>query len=249
MIKEGYNFNDIKHKIKPLDCILFRGNELVSKVIKKLERSKVNSNYVEYTHCGIVITRDLLDDYRLDPDKLYIWESTMSGKLQNGVYDIDGKAFLGVQIRKLDEVIEAFDKPNDTAVAWLKLKNNPMKEFSMRGEIREKFKIIYNEYNGRKYNINLLSLLSTVYVSLRPFRKPINKLFKTKDMIFCSQLVAIVYKELGLLDESVNPRNVLPIHFIPSISQDVGIPTNLMKFPVRITTDLHYSSETLVRVS
>ena len=248
-IKEGYLYDEIKAKIRPLDVILFKGNEFVSKMIRKLERSKIKSNYVQYSHCALVVSRDLLNDYRLDPSKLYVFESTMSGHYGNDIYNVDGNAFLGCQLRCLDDLVHAFDKPAKTAVAWLKLKNNPFRDPESKQQTIEKFRQIYDTYNGRKYNINFISLLATVYTSLRPFRRPINKLFKTKDMIFCSQLVAIVYKELGIIPESVNPQNVLPVDLIPSIDKDNEIPISLMKFPVRITTNLHYDENTLVRIS
>ena len=94
--KEGYLFDEIKHKIRPLDLILFKGDEFVSKMIRKLERSKIKSNYVQYSHCALVLDRELLNDYRLDPTKLYVFESTCSGKYGNGINNIDGNAFLTI---------------------------------------------------------------------------------------------------------------------------------------------------------
>ncbi len=35
---------------------------------------------------------------RLEPGKLYLWESTQSGPLNGGVYDINGNEFAGVQV-------------------------------------------------------------------------------------------------------------------------------------------------------
>ena len=33
--------------------------------------------------------------------------------------------------------------------------------------------------------------------------------------IFCSELVAIVLKENGILSDTVNPKNCLPVDFVP----------------------------------
>lgn len=52
-IKEGCLFDEIKAKIKPLDVILFKGDEFVSKIIRKLERSKIKSNFAAIFTCEV----------------------------------------------------------------------------------------------------------------------------------------------------------------------------------------------------
>jgi hypothetical protein len=54
----------------------------------------------------MIITDEILDTSKLDPSqdqiqlqpgKLYLWESTQSGPLNDGVYDVNGNSFAGVQ--------------------------------------------------------------------------------------------------------------------------------------------------------
>lgn len=246
LVKEGYNYNDIKDKIQPLDLILFRGSDFVSDTIRLLEYTALNNNWADdYSHCGIIITRDLLDDPRLEEGKLYIWESTMSGKLGQNVYNIDGKTFLGVQVRKFDDLIVAYDQPRASAISWCRLQNNPLLDINKKEQIKQKFLTCFQEYNGRRYNINLYGLLSTLYKHMRFLRKPIAKILHTNNWIFCSELLALAYKSIGVLDESVNEKDVLPVDFITSVDADKAIPDHFVSYPIHITIDEHYDERTV----
>ena len=60
-----------------------------------------------WTHVGMVITSDLLNFKNSVPGKLYVWESTMSGSLADGVNDtITNAGKFGVQIRSLEMLTE-----------------------------------------------------------------------------------------------------------------------------------------------
>ena len=81
-------------------------------------------------------------------------------------------------------------------------------------------------YGNRLYNASLLDLFSALYPVLRPLRglkykliRGMGKLFKKnkkikEDRLFCSQFVAIVYKELGLIDRNINVKNFVPVDFL-----------------------------------
>ena len=119
IVKEGYLYSDLRKHIKPLDLILFKGGDFVSDLIRLIEYVDLGKNWSDgYTHSGMIVTKELLNDDRLEEGTLYIWESTISGKLGSGVYNIDGKSFLGVQLRKFDDVIGPYDEPNNTCVSW-----------------------------------------------------------------------------------------------------------------------------------
>lgn len=118
--KEGLIYGDIRHRIQTFDLLLFRGYDPVSDAIAAVERCFVGYN--EYTHVGIAVRGgDLPGTHR---GALYVWEATMSGPLGDGVMNIDGEAFLGVQLRDLDDVVEAYDAHPDTRLAWAPLRRD-----------------------------------------------------------------------------------------------------------------------------
>ena len=91
--------------------------------------------------------------------------------------------------------------------------------------IVKEIKNIYEIYGSRIYNASFLDLLSALYPILRPFRnlkykilKNLGKLFKNKKIgenaVFCSQFVAIVYAQLGIIDRSIDVKNFVPVDFL-----------------------------------
>jgi hypothetical protein len=128
----------------------------------------------------------------------------MSGRLTDGVYNIKNEAFLGCQIRPFDEVVEAYDRPAGTRLHWLKLKNHV---YPHTLNIQETLLECYNEFNGIRYEVNLFQLFAAMIPILRCCRFT---LFQNRFM-FCSELVANIYKRIGLF--AGNPTNVVPADF------------------------------------
>src|SRR3990172_5251695 len=98
--------------IRPLDLVLFAGGEMVSSLIKFIEyrtltdRSGGKVMPEEYSHVGVAVTSDILEHPEVKPGRMYIMESTMSGKWGQQLGNIDGTTnmccgFLGVQVRDL----------------------------------------------------------------------------------------------------------------------------------------------------
>jgi hypothetical protein len=248
--KEGYLYTKLFPHIKPLDLILFKGQDLVSDTIRLIEYVDLKNNWSDdYTHCGIIINRELLDDERLDPSKLYVWESTISGKLGGGVYNIQGESHLGVQVRDFEEVVKAYDEPNNTQIAWCRLNNNPWNDPEKSAEIKTKFREIFDKYNGIRYDLNFFSLFSSFYNRIRPFRKFVEIVCRTNKWLFCSEHVALTYKELGLLPEETEERDVLPVDFITGVDEDKAIPKHFVKYPVRLVTPIHHDPDNHLDVS
>lgn len=253
IVKEGYPYEKLKDDIKPLDVILFKGSDFISDSIRfaqYIDERNVWTN--QYSHAGMIISRDILDDERLEPGKLYIWESTMSGKLGSGIYNIDGKWHLGVQVRSFDDLIIKYDEPNTTAVAWCKLNNNPFINAQGNPEklatLKEEFKIVFDKYNGIRYDLNPFGLLPSIVGFARPLRKVFEFLLRTKKWLFCSEMIAKVYKDLGILDDSVNEKNVVPVDFITGVDDDNEMPEGLMKLPVKLVTPIHEAGEHILDV-
>jgi len=106
-------FSDIKNNIQPLDLIFFKATDYISLAIRESE--KIEQKCGEFSHVGLVVNKELLPFIsELKPDRLYIWESTISKKLPGrdsslSVPDIEtGKPRFGVQIRDLEEVFYNF---------------------------------------------------------------------------------------------------------------------------------------------
>jgi hypothetical protein len=221
---------NILKKIKPLDLIMFSGNNFLSKTIRLVEKEKLGLGTI--SHVGIVITKEILPHIKeLDPCKFYIWESTNSRiKFSNHPKDILGKSKFGVQIRDLKDVIEYYLQYQGK-VFWGKLDQNPFKikykdsliTFHQRRiQIIEKFKEIEKNYGNSRFNLSFIDLAASVFPSLRPLRslkKKLNKVFKRKKKksytpFFCSEFVAMIYKSISLLDENIDPSNVVPVDFL-----------------------------------
>jgi hypothetical protein len=215
------NMNAINYKlanIQPLDVIMCRGHDFISDGIKYLSFKSMGSRYEAgcFSHVGMIITKDVLDIPQLEPNKLYIWESTISGALGGHIKNIDGHAFLGVQIRDFDEVIKNYCKPH-TAVAVLKLKDRSM----LNDNLKDKMKLLYHKYNGIRYEINYMQLFAAMYPKLRFLRFN----FTVNNFLFCSELVATIFRDLGIFPIEVEPYNVIPADYVSEGDPDgVNLP-------------------------
>lgn len=211
IMKQGKLLSEVSNQMKPFDLLVFKGDDFVSGFISLLEKRGHNKGEGgNFTHAGMVVTSDILDNPQLQPGKLYILESVISGKLGYGINDINGKGFLGVQIRALDELLPAYDLPNDTAIAWCPLAKN----LEITPTIKEHFTQLCNSVYGITWDANCWSLLSALYPRLRPCRPLIEKLLHTEKWLFCSELIAKVYIDFGILPSYVNPKDVIPVDLV-----------------------------------
>lgn len=234
-IKQGELYTNVRSQIRPLDMIAFKGDDPVSKLILYLENK--TTHYNDFSHVGVVVTSEILDEPLLDPKKLYVLESTVSGKMGYNVYNIHGKSFLGVQIRCLDDLIETYDHPDDTAIAWCHLEHNPLDITDSTSDIKEKMTTLYHEVDHRFYDFNLYDLLSALYPMLRIYRNLVDKIFHSQKLMFCSELVAMVYKKLGVYPnpDAIDPMNIIPEHLV----HPEGVMPALFDKTTYITTQSH----------
>ena len=212
VVKKGEYYKNCN--IKPLDLLLFKGGDFVSDSIRKLSRKIMGGRYEagKFSHVGVVISREILNIPILEYGKLYIWEATMSGKLGGDVYNVQGDWFLGVQIRDFDEVIQSYDKPDDTRIAYARLKNYP----EITPELKNTMFKLYDKYNGRPYELNFMQLFGALYPKARCCRPN----YGIKKFIFCSELAGIIYKELGIFNQDIEPYNIVPADFICDNDKD-----------------------------
>ena len=204
--------------MNPLDLVFFKGNDFISRTVSGIEIVGTGSN--QFTHVGIIINDELLDIPQLVSGELYLLESTVD---QAGSGDIVTGRKIGVQIRHLTEVVNSYKAEPNCSVAWCKLTGNPI--FSNKVETIAKFKKLYKKYGNAFYNMNILDLLAA---AIPCFEKPRNLFdtithetkeiinnfhhFDTEQWVFCSQLVAIIYKDLGLL--TGNPEDFSPVELL-----------------------------------
>jgi len=237
IIKQGKLLTDIRDQMKPFDLLVFRGDDFLSYFISLLEkRGHKNAKGGNFTHVGMIVTSDILNNPLLQQGKLYILESVISGQLGYGINDINDKAFLGVQIRDLEKLIPAYDLPNHTSIAWCPLINHPYEI----DNVKEKFTTLCNSVYGTTWDANCWSLLSAIYPILRPCRSCIEHSLHTEEWLFCSELIATIYKEFEVLPEYVNPKNVLPADLVYP-EEDTDTMVKIVSDIVYITSPIHYS--------
>lgn len=220
MFRRG-NFSDFESSISPLDVILFSGKDPVSKFIRYLEHKRLGVG--EISHIGIVITSDLLPSLKLEPGKVYVWESTSSlnfpGLSKEAPDVIRKKGVFGVQLRLLSDLVKSYEGK----IAWGRLINNPWNQVKRKQDIIDVVESLFVKYSMRTYDYNFINLLSALYPKLRPLRKIISAIYYLRPKalsnqldpyfagIFCSELVAIVYKKLGIIPKKIDPATFVPV--------------------------------------
>jgi hypothetical protein len=227
-------WQDIKPYIKPLDLILFAGNECISKLIRYIadtNKNKKHNNKLagRYSHIGIVVTKNIcppeLHKY-MEDNKLYIFESTIGGYLGNNIYSIDNKTKFGVQVRDLDELVKSYN--GDIALLAHKDRNTMDKTTG--------FIDVFNKYNNVNYDYNIIALLTAGIKKLRFLRYMVDictcRKYNNKKLLFCSELVASVFSDLHLLNTTsqIHTENTLPTDFINGVDADEEI--NIDHLPI-----------------
>jgi hypothetical protein len=207
-IKKGVDYTILN--IRPFDLVLFNGGDTVSSFIERLSVRAQGKDANLFSHVGMIITKDILpDEVNMEYNKLYIFESTASGSLGGKVYNIDGKTFIGCQIRDFDEVMKSYDSNPKSSIAIRHLKNNPL-DVSNINTIQRKMAYLYGKYNYTPYEINIMNLFEAMFPKLRKLRIKRNE----NKFIFCSELVATIYKNMGILPSTCNPADVVPSDFV-----------------------------------
>ena len=238
--KKGELYEDYKHNLRPFDLIFFKGDAIFSAVISALERhGNKMSNSGEFSHVAMIVNSDVLIYEGVLPGKLYVLESIVGGTFAHNVKDIKGKVKYGVQIRDLDEIIPAFDKSNKTTIAWGKIKNNPL-DTTPINEIKLRLTEFCTKYVGKSYEFNPYNLLSSVFPSMRKYRSIVEKLCHNKNCYFCSEIVALAFKEFGIYPGSVNEKDVLPRDIIYPEADTDKMP-KIVETMTYITTPIHYN--------
>lgn len=199
----------------PLDVILFKGGDFVSNTIRDIERSEVKNG--AFSHSALLIPGWAIDPQvlALDPNQWYTWEITMSGKLNDGVTDVQGRSFLGVQIRSFSAIVDKVRANPKVKMAWLPFKT-PITTLYPRDEIIRRITALYLQTKESPYEFTPCILLAS---AIPIFRKCTTKTASDR-RFFCSEFVAYILKEMGILAKETQEQYVLPVDFIPGVDAD-----------------------------
>jgi hypothetical protein len=218
MQKPGAAYTSLRKKFRTFDMIAYRGGDLYSDAISRVEvAAEGRAAAGQYTHVGLVVDgRDLPRgtgsplSYR---DELYVFESTLSTA---AAPRLEGGAFLGVQLRRLDEVVADYDSNERTSLHWCALRAAVRPRLSP-----EQLAALLRRYNGRRYDANPLELFAAAFRPLRWLRRLCDgccgecccECCRGASAQFCSELVTNMYRDSNVLERSINPRDVIPADY------------------------------------
>lgn len=198
---------NVKNLIDPFDMIVFKGTSFISKIISYIQKIFFKSG--EWTHVGIILTKDILDILQVKyyrKTDLYILESTLSGKFTDGVKDINNKTKFGIQIRHFDDVIR---NNRGKKIAIIKLKN----KIELTDKLKYDLIKFYNRYKNSKFDYTGKTCLKPISPCISK-NKILNNFIKTDNLFFCSEFVAEVYKVLNLIDGNIDSENIAPVNLV-----------------------------------
>ncbi|KAJ3063616.1 hypothetical protein HDU98_000574, partial [Podochytrium sp. JEL0797] len=221
-----------EYKLKPLDAVLFSGlrTDPVANLIKKIELHETVPRLVQpfhelWTHAGIIVDKSCLPLDCLEEGKLYLYESVLSGQVAGMTYSLPlpvdhptkkGSFHLGPQIRDFAAVLSMGDAdvgicpiaPTERAHLESRLKTNPTLLLDL-----------YNNYRDFGYPMSNLPQLASASTALHEdltyFHDSVASFFPHPDKktsVFCSELVSIIYKEVGFQSfATVSPDTFTPL--------------------------------------
>jgi len=242
--KPGERWSEIRRGVRTYDLFLFRGGDFVSDAISRIEQRV--DGVGTYTHAGMALrARDMPEGHRLRvaataDQSVFVLESTASGGLADNVTAVDDhRGHLGVQVRDMDQLVPAYDAGHKTHLAWL-----PLREGLRPQTTPEQLAAVVDRYRGIAYDAQFVELLAAAFPVARKVRdnRTLRKARsilccccccccrgKPESWLFCSELVAQVYKDVGVFPDTVVPADVLPTDFLPAAAAACGSGTPLMR--------------------
>lgn len=177
--------------------ILFSSNDPISSTITCFESFCLRHKCI-FSHSGILFHSEiLLPEFKFSicnpEDSFLVIESTLSGRLNDDVYNTCGKVKFGVQIRLLNELIESYSTKNGTKIAVAEIEEKI-------ADLSSKFTNILQKYITRKYEYLITNLLI--------IHLPISSI--ESESVFCSELVYRILKELRINIRKKHPKKVSP---------------------------------------
>lgn len=205
--KPGVEWSEVRNRLETLDMIQFRGWDWISRGMLRVEQRALGAKGGRYTHVALVMRGSdfpKTSPYHNDT-KLYAFECT--DPKEDGVTNFNGKKFSGVQLRDLDAIVPNYDRSEDTELAWMRMHDEVRPDIDP-----EELERVVERYLDRKFDWNPLHLFGALYKSVRPWRNLFERTYSSK-RLFCSQLTALVLRDLGVLASEIEPLDVLPSDF------------------------------------
>lgn len=205
--------------LKPLDCIFFAGQSLLSKVI--IDTQKVVLSNGTYSHIGLIVNKKCMPSLNVkDENELFCYESYISSKNLNDVLDSERNTGIsGVQVRRLIDVIK--HNFNDKyVIAVSKLLINPLDKVilpTIETDVQYKNRVdkvcdimtsIHKKYYNTKYTMNPFRLAAAAFKCCSCCRNGTFCIGET--WVFCSQFVTDIYIALGILPKTIDSEQMLP---------------------------------------
>lgn len=225
--KPGVPFRTIRNSIRTGDTLLFRGSDAVSDAITEVEQHYDGVD--SFSHSGMAMWASDFPATSVvrrpgDQGRLYVLESTASGRFIDGVPAItDDRGHLGVQLRDLDMVVDAYDANPKTRLAWL-----PLQDARRPAISQQALDATVCKYLGTAYDASCIDMSAAAIPLMRMVRD--NRCIRClrdklcglcccgarpSSWLFCSELVASIYVDWGVFPETVVPGNVMPTDFLP----------------------------------
>lgn len=204
-------YDAVRPHLKTFDLLLSRGSGPVAATVAALTRATV-ADAPHWTHCGLVVRAESFpagSPLRV-AGAVYVFESCSSllpGAPRPAAGAHAGRGFLGVQLRRLDEVVRAnVEAGHPMALAQLSAPDAGAYRRAL-----EAWPEIFARYDGTPYELVLCNLFGVALRCCRPCRPHTGR-------IVCSELVARVLRDAGLLRDPagrpLDPEDVLPVDFL-----------------------------------
>ena len=248
-ITKDSTYNSIFESANPLDLIAFKKPQSV------ISFDNYNEENIDsiFTHIGIVVTKDILPDLKLEPNKLYVWESTMKYNIPTISSDkCTTNGDVGIRVLDLEKICNNKTDLGYSDIALGQLMYNPWitKDYAnasineQRLYIINKFKAMhkncYNIYTLNKKSPREKSTKNIFYTNSKP--KILNTnitdsygvvmtigLDNTNNKIntmFSSIMIGLLYKKIGILPKRININTLTAIDFFRL--DQIGFP-NIIK--------------------
>lgn len=172
------------------DILLFRGNQLVSKLLECFGRSK-------YSHVGMVLKNPRFIRPDLE-DGLYVLESS-----SNDIPDVEDHArILGVQIHRLEDVLRSYPE-GSVFIRHVACERNDA--------FYEKLRAIHEDVHHKPYDLNPADWIRAEWNLIHPLE--VNPAYQKTGAFWCSALLCYIYGRLDLLEAEMDWSLIAPREF------------------------------------
>ena len=224
------SYQEMKHRFKPLDLLLFRGTDFISNTVSIVSRLTTGNG--DFSHVGLLVNKELLPTVDcLVEGKWYVWESTFTAvgsfleNFSDGIPTVTtGKGKLGVQIRDIELVVKNYTASGGK-IAWAALKNNPWTNRSHR-KVAKEVSAIHKIVGNRTYEIGCFNLAAAAFPCLRKPRDMFNSLMNDEEEIYVSWDPILTPGEQKKIDDLYKRESIPQVTSLEEL-EDIPIRDNL----------------------